>query len=180
LAECNTNIQFCSIFATQLGEFSIVCGGEVDCYQIKSNGRDGYAELKTNRIIASSKQHYSFVKHKLLKTWTQSFLAGVETVIFGFRDDGIYFTKYIDGILKSIKKYATNDLQRLARENNAWDPNVCMTFASKVLGFIKDTVIVDDRETVYTMKYDHRSKEITLSAPVHGGSNIFVQTYKNT
>jgi RAT1-interacting protein len=89
LAECNTNIQFCSIFATQLGEFSIVCGGEVDClYQTESNGRYGYAELKTSRIITTSRQNYNFVRHKLLKTWIQSFLAGVEMVIFGFRDDG--------------------------------------------------------------------------------------------
>jgi hypothetical protein len=55
-----------------------------------------------------------------------------------------------------------------------------MTFASKLLGFIKDTVIIDDRETVYTMKYDHKSKEIAISAPVQGGNNVFVKPYKNT
>lgn len=89
-APCDTNIQFCSVFASKLGPFNIICGGEVDCqYPAEKDGsKYSYAELKTNRIINSFKQNSNFVKYKLLKTWAQSYLAGVRNVIFGFRDDG--------------------------------------------------------------------------------------------
>jgi RAT1-interacting protein len=89
-APCDTNVQFCSVFSSKLGGFSLICGGEVDCLYASKRDPDkfSYAELKTNRVIKSERQHTNFVKFKLLKTWAQSFLVGIRTVIFGYRDDG--------------------------------------------------------------------------------------------
>lgn len=90
--DINMNVQFCSIFETKIdGRFKLVCGGEVDCLlQNNSMNSYSYAELKTNRVIENRRQESNFIKNKLLKTWAQSFIIGVKTVIFGFRDDGIY------------------------------------------------------------------------------------------
>jgi RAT1-interacting protein len=150
----NTNVQFCSVFRTRLGSVRLLLGAEVDCLF-----QGQYAELKTNKIITSDRQHYNFIRFKLLKTWAQSFLAGVNHVIFGYRND--------TGELQSIKTYATKEFPRMAREYNLWDPNVCLTFASKVLEFVQQNVSVDDANTVYTVAYSSKDKTISIHEPKH-------------
>jgi RAT1-interacting protein len=44
-------------------------------------------ELKTNRLTEHPRQQANFERHKLLKFWIQSFLAGVPHICCGFRDD---------------------------------------------------------------------------------------------
>jgi hypothetical protein len=38
-------------------------------------------------VIATERDRTSFERYKLLKFWSQSFLAGVPRVVVGFRDD---------------------------------------------------------------------------------------------
>lgn len=101
-----------------------------------------------------------------MKTWAQSFLAGVEKVIFGYRDP--------KGFIQKIDNFNTRDLPRLARKDNLWDPHVCLTFCELVFKFLVDNVVKDDFETVYTIKYSSQSKSITLSSPQIGGEAVFV------
>jgi hypothetical protein len=44
-------------------------------------------ELKTNKMLTTERDRTSFERYKLLKFWSQSFLAGVPRVVVGFRDD---------------------------------------------------------------------------------------------
>ena len=157
----NTKVQFCSIFQTKLGAHRLILGGEVDCLAIpvlnQSDYQNEYMEIKTNRLITSETQNRNFVKFKGLKTWAQSYLAGVGKILFAFRDD--------DGIIKKLQKYDTSSFPRLARKENLWDPNVCLTFGSKVLDFIKDNMSIDDESLIYAIKYDSASREIIISEP---------------
>lgn len=71
-----------------------------------------YVELKTNKMILSERDKWTFerylapcrkcqsrianpcTRHKLLKFWAQSFLAGVPYIVVGFRDEngiGMFF-----------------------------------------------------------------------------------------
>jgi RAT1-interacting protein len=118
-------------------------------------------------MMTKSHQFESFIKHKCLKTWAQSYLAGVRTVIFGFRDD--------DGRILETKTYETQEFPRLARKNNYWDPNVCLTFGAQVLKFIRETVKIDDINTVYTIRYSSKSEQIEILEPNHGGDSVFVR-----
>ncbi|KAJ3304602.1 Dom-3 Z [Kappamyces sp. JEL0829] len=163
----NTNVQFCSVFKSKLGAHSLVLGGEVDCILREPANDDfqkEYLEIKTNRVITGARQHQNFVRFKLLKTWAQSFLAGVGKVLFAFRDDA--------GVIQDLKFYEVAQFPRMARQEQLWDPNVCLTFANKVLDMIKANVTIDDANTVYTIAYHPEDREIVISDPIRSNKDL--------
>ncbi|KAJ3208116.1 decapping endonuclease targeting mRNA [Dinochytrium kinnereticum] len=173
----NTNIQFCSVFRTKLGDNEIVMGAEVDCMLTdsapKANRQKYYAELKTNRIIQTKRQQISFEKFKLLKVYFQSWLAGIPKVIFGYRDD--------DGWVRSIDIFKTMELPRMVRgKDHAWDPVICINFAN---GFLTRLALIlrrqyesgeGDRNAVHTIRYNPDVKAIEVFEAVHHGPDVFV------
>jgi RAT1-interacting protein len=126
-----------------------------------------YTELKTNRLIMNERQNVTFEKYKLLKTWAQSFLSGVETVIFGFRDD--------QGFIQKITEYKTLEFPRLVRKKRYWDPYVCLTFGEEVLNFIQQYCIKNDKNTVYTVRYSSKTGTIEITEPSNDAELIFVK-----
>ncbi|KAJ3282294.1 Dom-3 Z [Borealophlyctis nickersoniae] len=175
----NTNIQYCSVFKTKLGQHSLVMGGEVDCLvgdsKPKENRQSQYAELKTNRVITNDRQKKSFEKFKLLKIWAQSFLAGVPKIIVGFRDD--------NGNLKVLEHFKTMDLPRMVRDKpDMWDALVCINFANQLLDWIVENVTVDDPDVVYTIRFAPPFERVEIIGPQTGGDMVFVhdcgQNYK--
>lgn len=164
-SKVDPNVQFCSVFTANIGGHSLLLGGEVDCL-IRVSEKDEYCELKTHKTLTPSNTT-AFIRHKLLATWAQSFLAGVENVVFGFREDNQ---------VKSLKQYKTNEFPRMARERQLWDPNACLTFLDVFLDFVKKQVLIDDANVVYTFTFDARKKEVAVSGPVTGGKNVFVFT----
>lgn len=61
----NTNIQYCIVVKTRLGNHSILMGAEVDCCRdVKPTDPfaqpSNYIELKTSRVIESDRNQYSF------------------------------------------------------------------------------------------------------------------------
>ncbi|CAO3635371.1 unnamed protein product [Mucor fragilis] len=64
-ASANTNIQYCILAKTKLGNNSIIMGAEVDCCRdVKPKDPlkqpSNYIELKTSRVIESERNQYSF------------------------------------------------------------------------------------------------------------------------
>lgn len=115
--DANTNVQYCVVVKTKLGNNAIVMGAEVDCIQGKKpTDRDPlrhYVELKTSRRIETDRHLFSFEKYKLIKFWAQSFLVGVPRVICGFRDD--------DGNLDHVETLKTMEIPRRVRgKPNMW------------------------------------------------------------
>jgi len=146
----NNHVQFCSVFKTKIGSHRIIMGGEVDCLNSHTETTDQscYTELKTNRVIGNSRQEENFQKFKLLRVWGQSFLAGVSTIIFGFRDD--------DGMIKSLKTYKTLEIPRLVRSAG---------FVDSVLKWISECVgDTDDPDKIWTMEYEGNTSVITMRA----------------
>ncbi|KAF9972695.1 Dom-3 Z [Actinomortierella ambigua] len=108
----NTNVQYCTVARTRLGEHSIILGAEVDCTLHRkrpppANPLDDYVELKTSRVIGTEREQTSYEKFKLLKFWAQSYLAGVPTIVVGFRDD--------DGIVRELQTLKTADIPQIVR-----------------------------------------------------------------
>ncbi|KAJ2036323.1 decapping endonuclease targeting mRNA [Coemansia sp. S16] len=156
----DTNREYCSVFKTRLGNHSIISGAEVDCIdQEKPSTAPNrvYRELKTSGILDNHRKVESFERHKLLKFWAQSFIAGIPMVTVGFRDN--------DGILRSVEDFRTQDIPRLVKHNQSmWQPNVCMNFADQVLQFIKDCVVDEGPEVQFRIAFDSGSQEIQISA----------------
>jgi RAT1-interacting protein len=169
-AVTDTNVQFCSVYKTKLAGHSLILGAEVDCILKKPEKEEDitkhYCEIKTNMILGNDRQKSNFVRFKGLKVWAQSFLAGVRSILFAFRDH--------KGLIQEVKMYQTAEFPRMARASKAWDPNCCLTFGAKVLDFIAANVTLDNADFVYTIAYDPLYKEISISEPENNSSLKFV------
>ncbi|ORY92994.1 RAI1 like PD-XK nuclease-domain-containing protein [Syncephalastrum racemosum] len=167
--DANTNVQYCVVVKTKLGNNAIVMGAEVDCIQGKKpTDRDPlrqYVELKTSRRIETDRHLFSFEKYKLIKFWAQSFLVGVPRVICGFRDD--------DGNLDHVESLKTMEIPRRVRgKPNMWDASVCLNFANECLEWIKSVVTLNDPCTTYAIVYKAPFREITVECC--GEQNTFL------
>jgi RAT1-interacting protein len=169
----NTNVQFCSVFTAKLGALGITMGAEVDCLMTKPTSdavvdiQAEYTELKTHKIMTHPRQKTSFIKFKLLKTWVQSFLVGIQRVVFGFRDEG--------GRIQEVTTYSTNEFPRMSRREQLWDPNVCLCFGSKALEFFKDSIEIDDPNTTYRITYDPQHRHIEIQEPQQDPHLVFIR-----
>ncbi|KIJ33157.1 hypothetical protein M422DRAFT_213508 [Sphaerobolus stellatus SS14] len=130
--DVDTNVQWCSIIKTKLGDSRIIIGGEVDCVRDRYTGQpDTFMELKTSISIrpGNTIDEARFEK-KLLKFYFQSFLLGVPEILVGFRSPS--------GYIQTIQSFRTMDLPRMVRgKPGAWDPAVCLSWCDQAFDFIK-------------------------------------------
>ncbi|KIJ62856.1 hypothetical protein HYDPIDRAFT_93731 [Hydnomerulius pinastri MD-312] len=140
--DVNTNVQWCSVVKTKLGDRRIVIGGEVDCVRGKYSGNtDNFVELKTSLSIRGPSDEARFEK-KLLKFYVQSFLLGVPEIVVGFRKPS--------GQLTTTQSFQTVQIPRLVRgKPGAWDPLICLDWGDKFLSFLYDTVETDTGRNVW-------------------------------
>ncbi|GMK55772.1 hypothetical protein CspeluHIS016_0208280 [Cutaneotrichosporon spelunceum] len=136
----NTNVQWCNVVRSAIGDVPILIGGEVDCVRAPvgapNPGLDATVELKTNKVVDSERADRIFLK-KLLKHWAQSFLLGVPTVDVGFRTDA--------GILESRHEFDTATIPDLAARGGAyWKPAPCLHFLYAVLSMLVRQVLPTD------------------------------------
>ncbi|PPQ81014.1 hypothetical protein CVT25_014522 [Psilocybe cyanescens] len=135
--DVDTHIQWCSVVRTKLGDMRMIMGGEVDCVKGKYTGQtDTFVELKTSLTIRGRQDEERF-ERKLLKFYFQSFLLGVPEIVVGFRTPA--------GVVTTVQLFKTIQLPRMVRDKpGAWDPLVCLDWAS---GFLKELTqrVVDDR-----------------------------------
>ncbi|KDQ53161.1 hypothetical protein JAAARDRAFT_137557 [Jaapia argillacea MUCL 33604] len=131
--DVDTNVQWCNVIKTKLGDTRMVIGGEVDCVRGDYNGRnDNLVELKTSMSIRGPQDEARFEK-KLLKFYFQSFLLGVPEIVVGFRTP--------NGKLTTIQSFKTLHLPRLVRgKPGAWDPSICLDWGDRFLSFLKGHV----------------------------------------
>ncbi|KAF9573772.1 hypothetical protein EC968_008051 [Mortierella alpina] len=156
----DTNLQYCTVARTKIGQNSIIMGAEVDCTSepkkpAPHNPLSNYIELKTSRVISSARDQNSFERHKLLKFWAQSFLPGIPTIIVGFRDD--------DGNVVTVETFKTMEIPRLVRgKDGAWDTTICINFLDGVFNFLRKIIVVDDPEVTYTIRWAYPFKAIEV------------------
>ncbi|KAI0303650.1 RAI1 like PD-XK nuclease-domain-containing protein [Multifurca ochricompacta] len=130
--DVDTNVQWCNVVKTKLGDVRIIIGGEVDC--VRGILNDTMVELKTSMNISGHRDEARFEK-KLLKFYFQSFLLGVPEIVVGFRTPG--------GQLKTMQSFKTLEIPRMVRgKPNAWDARICLTWGEDFLTWIKHTIIL--------------------------------------
>ncbi|KAL4715256.1 hypothetical protein ACJJTC_007838 [Scirpophaga incertulas] len=136
--------EFSLIFKKRLKKHTIVFGAEMDALYCNEGNITSlptnqtqeilaqyfsdkkFVELKTNKLIRSMWQNKQFNTHKTKRIWLQCYLAGVETVICGFRDD--------HGIVQELKIYSLRDLISTAIN---WNPDVMLNFLDAFLTYVK-------------------------------------------
>jgi len=129
--DVDTNVQWCSVVRTKLGNTRLLIGGEVDCVQGKYTGQtDAFVELKTSLAIRGPHDEEKFEK-KLLKFYFQSFLLGVPNILVGFRTPS--------GVVTTTQMFKTIHLPRLVRgKAGTWDPLVCLNWGDQFLTFLQN------------------------------------------
>ncbi|KAF8650078.1 hypothetical protein AX16_005421 [Volvariella volvacea WC 439] len=135
--DVNTNVQWCSVVRTKLGDLRMVLGGEVDCVRGRYTGQtDTFVELKTSLAIRGPPDAARFEK-KLLKFYFQSFLLGVPEIVVGFRTPS--------GQLTTTQTFKTIEIPRLVRgKPGAWDPLLCLEWGQNFLAFLRNIVAKDE------------------------------------
>ena len=155
----NNSEAFCSVVRTRLNKHSLLFGAEVDCTSLKHGEAvptHSYIELKTSRIMDHARHFRNFANFKLIKYWAQSFLAGVPKVVCGLRDD--------NGIIQEMETFDTLKIPDGARKNNAtWSASICMNFCDEFLGWMKTVVTEDDRNVVYSFRFEEPFTTIHVS-----------------
>ncbi len=156
--ELNNSEAFCSVIRSRLNQHSVVTGAEVDCCDLidgKFKAPENYIELKTSRIMDNRNRRRNFSRFKLKKFWAQSYLAGVPKIICGMRND--------DGIVQQIKTYKTMDIPKIANTNGGeWNASICMNFLDSFLHWMKDIVIKDNPQIVYSFRFQAPFKTVTV------------------
>ncbi|KAJ3714085.1 RAI1-domain-containing protein [Lentinula raphanica] len=170
--DVNTNVQWCSIVRTKLGDTRLVIGGEVDCSDGEYNGTtDTFVELKTSLAIRGAADEEKF-ERKLLKFYFQSFLLGVPKIVVGFRTP--------TGQLTSTQSFQTMSIPRMMRERRhgktsvPWDPSLCLTWGNQFLAYLKQTLIrgeSDDapdheKSAEFSIKEQSGCDDSTISAQI--------------
>ncbi|KAI1788942.1 RAI1-domain-containing protein [Ganoderma leucocontextum] len=128
--DVDTNVQWCSVIKTKLGDSRLVIGGEVDCVRERFDGKtDTFVELKTSMSIRGPEDEARFEK-KLLKFYMQSFLLGVPEIVVGFRTPA--------GRITTTQSFKTIQIPRLVRgKPNAWDPQICLQWGQQFIALLK-------------------------------------------
>ncbi|KAK7016290.1 RAI1 domain-containing protein [Favolaschia claudopus] len=131
--DVDTNVQWCSVVRTKLGDTRLVIGGEVDCVRgTYTSKTDTFVELKTSLVIRGAQDEMRFEK-KLLKFYMQSFLLGVPEILVGFRTPS--------GEITTTQTFKTVELPRLVRgKAHGWDPRRCFAWGNELLEFLKKNV----------------------------------------
>ncbi|KAG6862455.1 hypothetical protein C0995_000001 [Termitomyces sp. Mi166 len=155
--DVDTNVQWCSVVRTKLGNTRLLIGGEVDCVRAPypvtiateryTNQTDTFVELKTSLAIRGSHDEAKFEK-KLLKFYFQSFLLGVPEIVVGFRTPS--------GVLTTTQSFKTIQLPRMVRgKPGAWDPLICLAWGDRVISFLKDIVrrAASEESSVWRVKF---------------------------
>lgn len=115
----NNTVEWTHIFSTSLDDLSLVYGAEID--GVDEFNRE-LIELKTSKEILTDRDRFTFMRHKIMKTWAQSYLANVQNIIYGFRDE--------NGIVVDVKRYRLHEIPEMAGSYD-WDPR-------KMCKFLKD------------------------------------------
>jgi RAT1-interacting protein len=122
----NTNIQWCSIVKTKLGDTRCILAGEVDAVDVKTHSP---IEVKTSMQIRNQRDEERF-ESKMLRFYMQSFLLGIAMVVVGFRD--------FKGYIVTHQEFPTLTMPRLVRgKAHAWDPVACLNLADELITSIQ-------------------------------------------
>ncbi|KAJ8603294.1 hypothetical protein CTAYLR_006967 [Chrysophaeum taylorii] len=148
LAGIDANDEFVVCIRLKVGRHMLFVAAEVDCIDDHHN----YVELKTHRLLEARHHAKSFERFKLLKCWIQSYLAGVPTIVFGFKDES--------GGVQKLQTFRTTDLPSFT---TAWSPQTALGFLERTLDFLRTSLAEDAGDDAdFRLAYDPAARLLVL------------------
>lgn len=163
--------KFYTVTKRSFGDVDVVMSAEIDCIDHKiltTNGQDPnpikkYVEIK---LVIDPDIHYNNGIHfynRMSKIWAQSFILGIEDIIFGFRD-------YSNNLVKVDRKQTEHlwnpDYLKLNNlELEQWNPNELNGFFQHILQWIYNVVTEDEKtceppnDMLVIWKLDHQLED---------------------
>lgn len=154
------NEEFSIYYCTQLANHRLFYGAQIDGMMATADStteipntnevdanltflrQNGFVELKTQRELYQRQQVHNFKKYKLMRCWCQCFLAGLDGLLVGYRND--------EGIIHRVEWFNTVDIVRFCK--GVWDPQKTLNFLDRVLNFIKESF--NDMKTTLGHNYE--------------------------
>lgn len=124
----NNMCEFGVLFRGSLGSHRLLFGAEID--GLDATGQH-YLELKTTATL-TPRNMPGFQQHKLLKWWTQSFLAGVPEILVGYRNRRSW--------VESLETIRVDSIPRRLRGAVQWDPQLVLAFGDLLLTWLGGAV----------------------------------------
>ncbi|KAF2086931.1 RAI1-domain-containing protein, partial [Saccharata proteae CBS 121410] len=158
--------QYCSIVRTQIGNSTMVIGGEVDAAVWDSKPEKAgepvnYVELKTHKNFYPGRADFSKESRKFeqkkLRLWAQSCLVGVPKIIVGFRSEY--------GILERLEELDVETIPRSVEApagRGSWDGKATMNATAQILDHLKDTIKADGPGGVWRIRRQKGKMEIQV------------------
>lgn len=124
------------VVTSKIGPYRCLMAAEVDGKDKKGN----IVEIKTHRRLLNDYHHQAFKNSKLLNTYMQCYIAGINHTCFGFRDQR--------GFITDMKNYSLKDIEKKCAKH--WNKDIIMSFLNDVL---KWTLNQLEAGKVYHLKY---------------------------
>ena len=124
------------VVTSKIGNIRCILAAEVD-----GKAKDGHIiELKTHRLLENAHHKSNFEKGKLMNTYMQCYLAGIENTCFGFRDQ--------QGFVHHMTHYKISEIEEMCCKH--WNKDMFLTFLFDVLSWAIPLV---ESDKVYHMSY---------------------------
>ncbi|XP_065340141.1 decapping nuclease DXO homolog [Cloeon dipterum] len=115
------------VYQSMLGPNTLIYAAEIDGLTKKEDLQDLYqAKLIELKTCHQNANNYSFCRHKLIKWWTQSMLAKIDSIVVGYRND--------EGMVKRLEQMAVANIPKMAK---GWSAPRCVVFLRDFLSFVK-------------------------------------------
>lgn len=138
----NTWAEFSILVKTKLGKHRLLFAAEVD--GVDERG-DAYIECKTTAAITDHHSEQRFFQNKLISYWAQSFVAGVDKLLIGYRTP--------NGIIKSVNYMRVSDIPRMVRGRVSWCPESMLNFLNMTLDWLAQVMPSKPDDFVFQMVY---------------------------
>lgn len=155
--------EFCVVMSTRINnKFKVIFGAGIDGVEsieivndIEKLKKSSLVEVKLMREEGNDKQKENFIKFRAFQWWCQSFVANVDEIHCGIRDDS--------GIVHQVKTYKIEALVQEAEKNKFWCRSTCKKFLSNFLEQIfRDMRFIDDPMLVYRYNWNPYRNQIDL------------------
>lgn len=136
----DANAEFCSIAMVKLARHRMIVSSEIDATfgdpsATGSGAIRDYVELKTIKSVRHDGDLNSLYRYRYPKFWFQSFIAGVPSIVIGYRAP--------DGMLTHTSTISTFDMPSEADDffrkqgQRSWNPAVMLNFTDHLLSLIR-------------------------------------------
>jgi RAT1-interacting protein len=138
----NTWVEFSILLKASMGKHRLLFAAEVD--RVDVDGQT-YVEVKTAAHISNAEKRLHFFENKLITFWAQSFLAGIDKLIIGYRTH--------NGIISSIENLQVSSIPGMVRGRVSWCPQSMLNFLNLILDWISAVMAAKPEEEVFQLAF---------------------------